>query len=180
MGARKKVECGAKTKGTGKPCKAKVHVQGEHCGLHGGETPAQKKGIAPTLAKDLLARLGEPEPVGDPIRALEITSGRVMALCEALEGMVAKLNGVRYENDHGEQIRGELQMYIQALSRAESINGRIVALGLFERRMRLEEAQAKVWFDVIHAILKDHGVTDVKVPVIRKRLEAIDATCEED
>ncbi len=65
-------------------------------------------------------------------------------LTHVLRSMVADLTKIRYEAPGigTEQIRGELTVYLSALSRAESILSKIAGLHLEERRVRVSELQA--------------------------------------
>jgi hypothetical protein len=100
--------------------------------------------LAEQAARKTLTDLNEVTPVIDPFGALENIAGQTVALVEVLRPMVADLEAVRYRGGPGsgtEQLRGELGAYITALTRAESVLGRILSLDLEGRRVRLAEAQ---------------------------------------
>lgn len=119
------------------------------CWRHGGKSPnalakAEESKIE-TKARRVLADLGgRPEPVVDVLQALEDLAGEAVMLTHVLRSMVADLTKIRYEAPGigTEQIRGELTVYLSALSRAESILSKIAGLHLEERRVRVSELQA--------------------------------------
>lgn len=147
--------CGAKTR-NGAPCQHFVAPGFTRCRLHGGALPQAKLGAARRLAdqhaRKLLADLGHVEPITDPIAALEDLAGQAKTLVDLLRIAVSDLEEIRYKGGLGqgtENVRGELQSYLAAMQRAESILGRIVSLNLDERRVRVQEVQAEIVLQAI-------------------------------
>lgn len=164
------VTCGAKTS-TGGVCKNLPMEGTNRCYHHGGAAPQVKRKAAERLAlakaQRTLESLGETEPVTDPITALEDLAGQAVALCDVLRGAVSRLEQVRYQDGHaGEQIRGELQAYLSALGRAESILGKIISLDLASRRLALDEARVLL---VVNAVTKVLGHRDLDLDAERQR-----------
>lgn len=138
--------CGATTT-KGKPCRKPAILGGRVCTVHGGLAPqvraAAARRLAEQRARGLLSALGEDvPPVVDPFAALEQIAGQAVALVEVLRPIVGSLSDVRARGGLGAVVVApELQVYIAALGRAESVLSKIVSLGLDERRTRIAEAQ---------------------------------------
>lgn len=141
--------CGAKTR-SGRPCRQKAMAGGKRCYVHGGKSPQALRASAARQveqrARRLLADLGEVEPLGDPITALEDLAAQMVALTNLLRDCVTELEQVRYraEGMGTEQLRAEITAYLAAAARAESVLHKIVSLDIDERRLRLDEAKAAV------------------------------------
>lgn len=93
----------------------------------------------------------------------------MLGLVEVLRAMVGDLETIRYRGgpgSGGEQIRGELQAYLSALGRAESVLSKIIALDLDSRRLRLDEAKATF---IVAALAKVLGHRDLELSEDRQR-----------
>lgn len=134
------------------------------CRVHGGRAPqvraAAERRIAEAKGRRTLADLTsvavDTSPALDPFGALEDLGQQAVALVDVLRGLVSDLQEVRYRGGPGsgtEQLRGELEAYLSALGRAESIVGRIIALDLEGRRVRLQEAQAGLVVQALARVL---------------------------
>lgn len=117
-------------------------------------------------------------PITDPITALEELAGQAKALVDSLAAVVTDLKTIRYRGDHGEQLRGELTVYLAALQQAESILGRIVVLDLDDRRVRVDERRARLEAEVTQAavanmqqLLLDLGL-DLNAPEVQQAVRA--------
>jgi hypothetical protein len=140
--------------------------------MHGGKSPqalaAAQRRLAEQRARATLADLDHIEPVTDPFAALEDLAGQAVALVGVLRSKVAELQSVRYESGQGlEQLRGELQAYLSALQRAESVLSKIVSLDLESRRVRIQEAQASL---VASALARVLGSAQLQLDPERQRL----------
>jgi len=158
--------CGARTR-SGGTCKQRPIDGGNRCHWHGGALPQVKAAAARRLAdqraRKLLADLDHTEPVTDPIAALEDLAGQAVALVRLLRSAVADLEEIRYRGGLGdgtENLRGELQAYLAAMARAESILHKIVSLDLDTRRVRLDEARADVVLRAIGRALDRLGLDE--------------------
>lgn len=156
--------CGATTK-SGRRCRQKAMIGQRVCHVHGGRSPqalsAAAGRVATERARRYLAALGGEVPsVTDPIGELERLAGQAVALVDLLRAVVANLEELRYSalGAGQEQVRGELSAYLAALGRAESILGKLAALGLDERRVRVQEAQAAVLVAAVAAVLAHAGL----------------------
>ena len=89
-----------------------------------------------------------------------------------LSHLVDALDDVRYQGGvggHWEQIRGELPMLLAALRQAESIAGRIVSLGLDERRTRISEIHGMAMLAAVNATLSHPELGLAPAQVVRAR-----------
>lgn len=152
-----KQRCGAKTKRG--PCKRFPTKGLERCSTHGSGTPAAKRKSAALQAEErarkMLVKLGRPDPVTDPIAELQQVAGEATAWSQLLRDKVLALEGdFRYEHDKtGEQIRGEVQVYSNALRQTADVLARIIALDLEANRLRLEEAKVLVIVKALDQVL---------------------------
>jgi hypothetical protein len=157
------------------------HVGYGACRLHGGNTSTQVTGAQRRQVEDgarrVLAGLGIAEPVANPLLALQQLAGEILALKDALRGMVEQLKSVRYGAEGGEQIRGEVILYERALDRCTRILVDIARLGIDERLARISEQQGELVAHAIGAILNDLNLTAEQralVPsIVPKHLRAI-------
>ena len=152
---------------TGRSCKNyPMHGQAV-CHGHGGESPQAKRKanerLAEERARKMLAKLGRPDPVTDPIGELQQVAGEATAWSQLLREKVLALEGdFRYEHDStGEQIRGEVQIYTAALKQTGEILARIIALDLEANRLRLEEAKVLILVQALDKVLgsRELGLT---------------------
>lgn len=155
--------CTAHAKHTGERCKRSAVPGARVCRYHGGLAPqvlnkaAQR--LAEQAARRTLADLDVVEPVTDAFGALESLAGEAVALVEVLRGKVAELREIRYESGQGfEQLRAELAVYLQSLTRAESIRSNIVKLDLDSRRVRLREVQVMAVVSALDKVLTDSSL----------------------
>lgn len=110
-------------------------------------------------ARDLPDLEAPPEPVLDPFAALDDIASDAMALVEVMRRKVSRLDDVGYSSSMGlEQVKAELQVYLSALTRAESVLSKIVSLGLDTRRVRLEEAKAALVVGAVEKVLSHKEV----------------------
>ena len=90
------------------------------------------------------------------IALLEERMGVQVQMARALDDMVARLTAageLRYEHRAGEQLRGELQAWIQLNQMVTKLGADYLKIGLDERKVRIAEAQARILIGVIQAVL---------------------------
>lgn len=90
------------------------------------------------------------------IGMLEERMGRQVKMVRALDEIVEKLtaeNALRYEHRAGEQLRGELNAWIQLNQMVTRLGSDYLKIGLDERKVRIAEGQARVLVGVIQAVL---------------------------
>lgn len=102
---------------------------------------------------------GDLKPVRGAVAVIELLEDRMavqIALAQALDGIVAKLTAdseLRYEGKTGEQLRGELQAWVQVNQMVTKLGSDYLKIGLDERKVRIAEAQARILVAVIEAVL---------------------------
>lgn len=92
----------------------------------------------------------------DVIGLLEERMGVQLQMVRALDEIVGRLtaaNELRYEGRAGEQLRGELQAWMQLQQMLTKLGADYLKIGLDERKVRIAEAQAKILVGVIQAVL---------------------------
>jgi hypothetical protein len=110
--------------------------------------------------RGMAERLGPARPVGDPLTALTELAGQAVRWRDFLEERVTALEALRYESTIGtEQIRGEVQLYQQALRDTRDTLATIAKLNIDERLARIDELTARMIIKAIDEALKSAGVT---------------------
>ena len=137
-------------------------VPGTPCRLHGGNTRNHRKRAADAEAEDraraMLAQL-DIQPVDNPLTELQLLGGEVVAWKNAIRVLVNDLQSdIRYEGEHGEQLRAEVALFERAMDRCERVLTSLAKLNLDERLARIEEAKGKL---IIAAVLGGLAAVDV-------------------
>lgn len=157
--------CGAKNKtgnAGGKCVLAKGygtdHLGYGNCMFHGGNTPSGKKAGRKAQVEALASQyLDDPnaKPLADAGDALLRLASRVESAVDAVGGRVNQLTGVRYTADGPgtEQIRGEVQIWLQLIARLESLLKGIGQLDLDSRRLEVTKSQGVMFANAIQQIL---------------------------
>lgn len=156
--------CTAKN-ATGNQCRKDAINGATVCRNHGGSAPQVKAKAAERVATEkavgLLSKLGQAEPVTDPLGALLEIAGRSRRLLAMLETQVDELASIRYENTAGgEQLRGEIGAYMTMLDRCRAVLVDILRLDIDERMARVEERQVEVVLKALEAGLLEAGLED--------------------
>lgn len=122
------------------------------CKLHGGRTKSGRVAAARQRvdmdARALLSRLGEPEPLVDPVRRLQELAGEADQWLQVCRQQVSDLDGnfTLLDKLDTEQVRAMVRQYTEAIDRLHRIGADLVRLNLEDRARRLDEAQARfVW-----------------------------------
>jgi len=153
-------------------CRRKRKPGGTQCAYHGNapqvqdavarrnaETVAKHRAMA-RLEKEGYPRIAGPEAVID---MLEDRMSVQYALAQLLDLIVLRLSeedALRYEHRAGEQIRGEVQAWIQINQMVTKLGSDYLKIGLDERKVRLAEAQARILMGVIQAVLNRLELND--------------------
>jgi len=152
--------CTAKSKQSGERCKRRAIPGGHVCIIHGGRTPgavaAAQRQLVEQRARRSLADLHTTEAVVDPFAALESLAAQAVGLVDVLRGMVGDLEEIRYRGGPGsgtEQVRGEVQVYLSTLGRAEAILSKIIGLGIEGRKVQIEEAKILLIVSALDSVL---------------------------
>jgi hypothetical protein len=147
---------------TGERCKnypIKGHLV---CKFHGGGTPQVKrqaeKNLTEQALREKLHQL-DIKPVDDPLNALKLLAGEIVAWKEILRDKVLELEKFRYGTDMGEAIRGEVVLFERALDRCVTVLGVIAKLNIDDRLVTIEEAKVAKIVDAIDATLDHLGLS---------------------
>lgn len=108
-------------------------------------------------ARHQLARLNV-APVEDPLSQLAAVTGQVLAWKDAWAQRVNDLTDIRYETEHGEQLRAEIAVWERALDRCERFLTAMARLEIDDRLARITEARATVIITVFLTALDAAGV----------------------
>jgi len=146
----------------GTPCKGYAIIGATVCAAHGGRLPRVKAAAAASVVERRvaaeLARL-DVEPVDDPLAALAILAGQILAWRDAMADRVAALTSLRYEGiGAGEQLRAEVALWERALDRAERVLVAMARLNIDERLARISERQVAIMERAVRATLAEMGL----------------------
>lgn len=168
------VRCKAKSKSTGERCKRSRTPGHLVCRLHGSASPqAQAKAQERLAAQAAQAELDKAiarfqiEPVDDPLTALKMLAGEVLAWKNAIREHVHKLTALRFATDYGDQVRGEVVLFERALDRCVSVLGVIAKLNIDDRLAAVTERQAQMLEDALFSAFEAAGVTMADVDMKR-------------
>lgn len=162
--------CHATTR-SGAQCRTPPMHGQQVCRMHGGSSPqALRKAserVVEQQARTMLSALGESDPVDDPYAALLDIASQAKAFADIMRDQVVRLEELRYSSGMGlEQIRAEVQVYLSALTRAESVISSVIKLDLDTRRLRLREAQVQA---IILAVDRMLTSPELELDPIRQR-----------
>lgn len=133
------------------------------CRMHGAGSPQARAKAAGRLADEAartaVGKLGF-TAVDNPLEALRTLAGEVTAFKDALRGHVEKLEQLRYEGEHAEQVRGEVAIYERALDRCATVLTAIARLNIDERLATIESAKVDKIVGAIDHVL---GMLDLTV-----------------
>lgn len=158
-------KCNARTRGGGR-CRRPAGAGTDHLGVgncsnHAGATRNGAAHAARELfqrqARELLARLGEPEPLINPVLRLQELAGEADRWLEVCRAQVQALDGDFSVETvmQGEQIRAVVREYTAAIDRLHKIGADLVRLNLEERAQRLDEAQSRLVWQAVDRGLRD-------------------------
>jgi hypothetical protein len=150
----------------GQPCGRYPRRGASVCPAHGGSAPQVRAAAAERVLdeklRDTLARLGTVQgtPVDNPLAALALLAGQVLAFKDAVGELVNELREIRFtDSKGGEQLRSEVAMYERALDRSMQVLVAMARLKLDERLVAVSEAQAEMLVRAVDAGLAAAGLT---------------------
>lgn len=158
-----KPRCGAETRRADKrECRRILRPGQLRCDSHGGAAPlARRKEAERALeieAKEVMKGM-DIIPVENPLVALSMLAGEILAWKDLMAAHVAKLNDtLRYQGEHAEQIRGEVTLYEKALDRSVTVLAQIARLKIDERLAAISEAQIKQMAIILEGALDALGL----------------------
>lgn len=163
-----KPRCGAATRvtdpetGLKRKCRRFLEPEQKRCKLHGGASPQAKAKQAERILDAQIMSVIEGmdiKPVRNPLEALSVLAGEILAWKDLIAAHVAQLKDkLRYEGEHAEQIRGEVQLYERALDRSVTVLAQIARLKIDERLAAINEAQINQMANILDGTLEYLGL----------------------
>jgi len=93
------------------------------------------------------------EAIADPLDMLSRLTAAAAHTMEAMGKRVNDLSEIRYENDKGgEQIRGEVKLYMQAMAQTGKFLDMLIKSGFEERKIRLDEQTATMFVTAMQQV----------------------------
>jgi hypothetical protein len=133
--------------------------------VHGGSAPQVKRAAQRNMteleARRALARLGETEPVRDPMQALARVAGEVVAFKNLL---AEKIGGDEELN------RADLDAYERALDRTVRALAEMSRLGFEERQVSIAEAEVDLLLEAVTRTLDAMGLDREQESAFRAHL----------
>lgn len=179
-------------------CWAQKHG-GEQCGgnaMKGTDPPRCRNhvGLRPAMVKAeqelkeqaakvgaRLARAGLIDIDENPLTRLQALAIENAKWKAYLREVVGDLDGLRFKAGNGENIRGEVKLYTEALDRCVKSDVELVRLGIEERLVRIDETQLVAMGAVLRIVLRKRGQdpTDAELQRdVREALLAVEAKQE--
>ena len=160
--------CGAQRRQRDGTCQHEAGWGTDHpgigaCKFHGGSTPNHRTAAALVAtdaeARATLARLGEPEPLGDPVEELLRLGAEVRAWQAILREMLARHRSLSTTDVANiERERAVVRLYGEALDRAHRVLADLSRLNLEERRTRVTELQGALILAALERTLTTIGL----------------------
>lgn len=143
-------QCTAKSKQSGERCKRRPVPGLSVCVMHGGKSPAaQAKAAEVVLAQQadvslrkLWSGLDVAVPVKDPVASMERLAGALEQLVDEAGRRVSELQHVAGGKDLT-QLRAEVTLLERALGHLRGLLVDMARLGIAERHVELQQAQAE-------------------------------------
>lgn len=184
--AEAKKRCGHLTR-AGVPCKQLLRPAEIVCFRHGGKYP-QVKSAEQRRKAERDARFKFKKRWADQgyefhsaVEELEVNMAKAVVFREIVEEELAKLDpsSYGYEHEHGEQLRAIVGLYERCLKTVNDMAVQYERLGIAERKVRIDEAQAVILVSVIKNVLNRLDLNrEQKVlatTVVSEELRAIEA-----
>ncbi|GGH93820.1 hypothetical protein ACFFGR_09300 [Arthrobacter liuii] len=157
--------CSAHTR-AGEPCMhTRIDPGATVCYRHGGAAERTKRAAQERENRRIVAELYEADPqaviaaygvegVADPLETLSRLAASAEHTMEALGQRVNALSEIRYENDKGgEQIRGEVKLYMAAMAQTGKFLEILIKSGFEERKLKLDEQTAQLFVTAMQRVL---------------------------
>ena len=146
------------------------HVGEGCCKMHLGNTPRHlikhERNAVIAEVRTLAERLGEPEPIGDPIVELYRLTGKIKQWEEIATEKMSELEDLTSFDRQGvERARAMLEVWERAVDRAASTYISLTKLGIMQHKAELEEQHAKLLYNIVTTVIEsaEVGLTDDQV-----------------
>lgn len=165
-------QCTARSKRSGERCRRAAVLGGTVCSMHGGKAPqvaAAAEGRVIAAAADEAVRrlwvgLDDAPPVKDPVASMERMAGALQQLVDEAGSRVSDLQHVAGGKDLT-QLRAEVVLFERALGHLRGLLNDMAKLGIAEKHIELQQAQAEIVVAAVRLMLDDLGL----VPADRDR-----------
>ncbi|MDQ0241189.1 hypothetical protein [Arthrobacter bambusae] len=120
------------------------------------------------------------EAISDPLDMLSRLTAAAAHTMEAMGKRVNDIEAIRYENKQGgEQIRGEVKLYMQAMAQTGKFLDMLIKSGFEERKIKLDEQTAGMFVTAMQRVCARLELTPEQtvlvgtvVPEVLRGLEA--------
>jgi hypothetical protein len=135
------------------------------CVRHGAKSPQAIKAAQERENRRIVTELYEADPqaaiaaygteaIVDPLDMLSRLAASAAHTMDAMGRRVNALEEIRYENDKGgEQIRGEVKLYLSAMAQTGKFLDMLIKSGFEERRIKLDEQTAQLFVTAMQRVL---------------------------
>ena len=150
--------CGARTRAGG-TCRRPAMRGTNRCEFHGGKSPQVQAKVLRAdeeeRARELLERLGTPEPIGHPVEELLGIAAEAKSWLGVLRERLAELQDFESRDRLGaEREKAIVSLYERSLDRTGRLLQELARLDLDARIAALEEERARVVVRLLHRVLR--------------------------
>ena len=153
------------------------HVGEGCCKMHLGNSPRHlikhERAAIEAEVRTLAERLGEPEPIGDPIVELYKLTGKIKQWeVIATEKMSELEELTSFDRQGVERARAMVEIWERAIDRAASTYASLTKLGIMQHKAQLEEQHAKLLYSIVMKVIEspELTLTDDQVAAARSLL----------
>jgi hypothetical protein len=166
--------CGAKKRQGEGCCKRPAGWGTDHagtgtCKLHGGKTRNHVTAAVEEQARQVLARL-DVAAVENPLTVLAELTGQSLAWRDVIAEKVNELGNLRYQTEHGEQLRAEIALFERAMDRCAKFAVEMARLNIDERLAKVTERQTEIVAGALAAALGEMGLSPEEQRDARNRV----------
>ena len=124
------------------------------CKMHLGNTPRHlikhERNAVVAEVRSLAERLGEPEPIGDPIVELYKLTGKIKQWEQIATEKMSELEDLTSFDRQGvERARAMVEVWERAVDRAAATYASLTKLGIMQHKADLEEQHAKLLYSIV-------------------------------
>ncbi|HXY44762.1 MAG TPA: hypothetical protein VEH29_11285 [Acidimicrobiales bacterium] len=144
--------------------------------MHGSRAPQVRRRAAERVleaeGRALLARLGQPEPIGHPVEELLKVAAEDLAWLRVLRERLAELPLDTTDRAGVEREAAVVSRYERALERNGRVLTEMARMDVEVRLRRLDEARAEVISRALQAAISRSGLPSEYVPLLKDALVA--------
>lgn len=154
-----KPRCGAKTKGTGEPCRRFPVPGATRCKKHGAGAPQvlrkARERVYEQQVRELFGKaVPEVKPIANPLEAYAEFAGEVMAWKQLMHSLLEDLAAPGHRDKvGGEQIAAAVQLYERSMDRANAVLSAYARLNIDARLATITKQQADMVMRAVEAAI---------------------------